>query len=153
VLLVGAAFAIPVITLRLMYRASLSEWAWWDSIRVNVPFLLPEPPMIIRAFRNNAKVLLFYNVGWWLAVRAVRRLRDPFTTDAAFTLAVYVVLAYFVVYIRELRHFLPLAILLLPLAVSEYAHAAEDRQPDVRLSTSGFDNHAAGPARGRPRRP
>ena len=38
--MVGIAFAVPVAVLRLMYRAPLGEWAWWQTIRVNVPFLV-----------------------------------------------------------------------------------------------------------------
>jgi hypothetical protein len=66
------------------------------------------------------------NARYWSTTPAVagdsrlRRLRDPFVTDLALTFARYLVLAYFVVYMRELRHMLPLAIAILPLAVSEY---------------------------------
>jgi hypothetical protein len=118
--LVAIAFAVPVAALRLIYRAPIGEWAWWQTIRVNVPFLVWDRAWIARAFRANAKVLLFYNVGWWLAIRALRRVRDPFVTDLALTCGCYLVLAYFVVYLRELRHLLPLAIVILPLGVSEY---------------------------------
>ena len=41
---------------------------------------------------------------------------------------VYLLLAYPVIYIRELRHFLPLAIIVLPLAIN----ALEQTSADVR---------------------
>lgn len=118
-LLVAAAFAVPTIVLRLLYRAPLSAWAWWDAARNNVPFL--DPARVGWTFRYNAKVLAFYNVGWVLAAIAAWRSREPFVRDLALTCGVYLILAYLVVYIRELRHFLPLAILILPLSLQEIA--------------------------------
>ena len=43
----------------------------------------------------------------------------PFVVSLGMTLACYVVLAWMVVYIRELRHMLPFTILVIPLAVAE----------------------------------
>ena len=48
---------------------------------------------------------------------AARRTR--IVTSLALTLACYVVLAWMVVYIRELRHMLPFTIFVIPLAVAE----------------------------------
>ena len=64
-------------------------------------------------------MLLFYNVGWIMAVWGVRARGSRLLTDAATVLAVYVPLAYVVVYVRELRHFLPLAIVVIPATVFE----------------------------------
>ena len=75
--------------------------------------------MIAKALRDNLKVLLFLNVLWWWAWRAWRRTQDSFVDSLALTLACYVVLAWMVVYIRELRHMLPFTILVIPLAVAE----------------------------------
>jgi len=118
-LAIAIAFAIPTAALRLMYRAPVSAWAWWDAARNNVPFL--DPARVGWTLRYTLKVLAFYNVGWILAARAAWRSRDPFVRDLALTCGVYLILAYIVVYVRELRHFLPLAILILPLSIREIA--------------------------------
>jgi hypothetical protein len=119
VLSCAIAFAIPNIILRTMYPAPLAQWAWWDTFRLNVPFLTLEGPVIIKSLRDNLKVIVFLNVMWFWAWRAWRRARDPFLTSLALTLACYVVLAWMVVYIRELRHMLPFTFFVIPLAVAE----------------------------------
>ena len=59
--------------------------------------------------------------------RAIRRSADSLLVDLAITGAVYLLLAYPVIYIRELRHFLPLAIVVLPLAIAEIEERGEER--------------------------
>ena len=115
----GIAFAIPTLTLRTIYPAPLAQWAWWDTFKLNVPFIVWEPDVIAKSLRDNFKVLLFLNVMWFWAWRAWRRSADSFVVSLGFTLACYVVLAWMVVYIRELRHMLPFTILVIPLAVAE----------------------------------
>jgi hypothetical protein len=123
----GIAFAIPTLALRTIYPAPLSQWAWWDTFMHNVPFLMWDPIVIAKSLRDNLKVLLFLNVMWLLALRALARLRssrrgstaDAFIVSLAMTLGCYVILAWMVVYIRELRHMLPFTILVIPLAVAE----------------------------------
>ncbi|HWI20271.1 MAG TPA: hypothetical protein VNT81_21100 [Vicinamibacterales bacterium] len=115
----GIAFAIPTLALRTIYPAPLAEWAWWDTFKLNVPFLVWDPVVIAKSLRDNLKVLLFFNVLLFFAWRGWRRRPDPFVVSLGMTLACYVVLAWMVVYIRELRHMLPFAILLIPLAVVE----------------------------------
>jgi hypothetical protein len=115
----GVAFAIPTLMLRTIYPAPISQWAWWDTFRLNVPFLVWQWPVIAKALRDNLKVLLFLNVTWFWAWRAWRRTEDSFVVSLGLTLACYVVLAWMVVYIRELRHMLPFTILVIPLAVAE----------------------------------
>ena len=115
----GIAFAIPTLILRTIYPAPLAEWAWWDTFKMNVPFLVWDPAVISKSLRDNLKVLLFFNVLLFWAWRAWRRTRDSFVVSLAMTLACYVVLAWMVVYIRELRHLLPFMILVIPLAVAE----------------------------------
>ena len=119
VALVTVAFAVPTAVLRVMYPAPLAHWAWWDMAYGNIPFLQPTLGALLVTLKNNLKVAVFFNVLWILAARAVRRSPDRFAADLAITLGVYLLLAYPVVYIRELRHFLPLAIGILPLAISE----------------------------------
>jgi dipeptidyl aminopeptidase/acylaminoacyl peptidase len=119
VIMIGIAFVIPNVVLRTMYPAPISQWAWWDTFRLNVPFLTLEGPAIVKSLRDNLKVILFLNVMWFWAWRAWRRKQDPFLTSLALTLACYVVLAWMVVYIRELRHMLPFTFFVIPLAVAE----------------------------------
>ena len=119
----GIAFAIPTLALRTIYPAPLAKWAWWDTFMLNVPFLVWQGNVIAKALRDNLKVLLFLNVLWFWAWRAWRRTQDAFVVSLGMTLACYVVLAWMVVYIRELRHMLPFTILVIPLAVAELEHA------------------------------
>ena len=112
------AFAIPTAVLRTMYPAPISQWAWWDTFRLNVPFATLEGPVIAKSLRDNLKVILFLNVLWLWAWRAWRRTRDPYLTSLALTLGCYVILAWMVVYIRELRHMLPFTFFVSPLAVA-----------------------------------
>jgi hypothetical protein len=115
----GVAFAIPTLTLRTIYPAPLAQWAWWDTFKLNVPFLVWDPIVLTKSLRDNFKVLLFFNVMLFWAWRAWRRTSDAFVVSLGLTLACYVVLAWMVVYIRELRHMLPFTILVIPLAVAE----------------------------------
>jgi hypothetical protein len=117
VVAVALAFIVPTAALRLLFPAPITEWAWWDAARNNIPFV--DASRVGWTLRYNFKVLAFYNVGWWFAPIAAWRSRSPFVRDLAATLTVYLLLAYIVVYIRELRHFLPLAILVLPLTLRE----------------------------------
>lgn len=115
----GLAFAVPTLALRTMYPAPLAQWAWWDTFRLNVPFLVWDPVVIAKSLRDNLKVLLFFNVLLLFGWRAWRRTHDEFVVSLGMTLACYVVLAWMVVYIRELRHMLPFMILVIPLAAAE----------------------------------
>ena len=128
VILCAIAFAIPTATLRIMYPAPLAQWAWWDTFKLNVPFVTWEGTVIAKSLRDNLKVILFLNVVWWWAWRAWRRTQDAYLTSLALTLACYVVLAWMVVYIRELRHMLPFTIFVIPMAVAEL-EAAGQRRP------------------------
>ena len=120
VVMCAAAFAVPTVVLRtVMYPAPVAEWAWWDTFKLNVPFATLEGAAIAKSLRDNLKVILFFNVLLWWAWRAWRRTRDPYLTSLALTLACYVVLAWMVVYIRELRHMLPFTFFVIPLAVAE----------------------------------
>lgn len=123
----GAAFAIPTLTLRTVYPAPLAQWAWWDTFRMNVPFIVWDPVVIAKSLRDNLKVLLFFNVLLLLGWQAWRRTRDAFVVSLGMTLACYVTLAWMVVYIRELRHMLPFMILVIPLAVAELEHSLNRR--------------------------
>lgn len=118
VVLAAAAFFVPTVVLRRVYPAPVSDWAWWHMLFVNVPFFQGNLHDLASTLRNNLKVLLFFNVLWVLAVRALRA-SDGFMKDLALTGLVYLLLAYPVIVLRELRHFLPLAIGVLPLAIGE----------------------------------
>ena len=69
--------------------------------------------------KNNAKVFLIYGVFWAVAARSIARRSDPFLRDLGIMAVFYLLIAYPVIYIRELRHFLPLAIVVLPAALAE----------------------------------
>jgi hypothetical protein len=124
----GVAFLIPTLILRTIYPAPLAQWAWWDTFKLNVPFIVWQGPVIAKALRDNLKVLLFLNVMWFWAWRAWRRTQDAFVVSLGLTLACYVVLAWTVVYIRELRHMLPFTIFVIPLAVAELERVLQDRR-------------------------
>lgn len=116
-LLCAAGFLIPTAFLRIHYPARFADWAWWGNVMLNVPFLRWRSEILIGAIRDNLKVMLFFNVLWLLAYQAFRRTTEPVLRDLVIVAAGYLVIAYVVVYIRELRHFLPLAIVILPLGV------------------------------------
>ena len=122
VVMCAIAFAIPTMALRTIYPAPISQWAWWDTFKLNVPFATLEAPVIVKSLRDNLKVILFLNVLWLWAWRAWRRSKDPYLTSLALTLGCYVILAWMVVYIRELRHMLPFTFFVIPLAVAELEH-------------------------------
>ena len=133
VIMCAIAFAIPTAVLRTMYPAPIAQWAWWDTFRLNVPFATLEGPVIAKSLRDNLKVILFLNVLWLWAWRAWRRTRDAYLTSLALTLACYAVLAWMVVYIRELRHMLPLTFLVIPLAVAELENLQEQDKTNTRV--------------------
>ena len=112
------AFAVPQIVLRTIYPAPFVKWAWWDMVFANVPFLQRSMYEFSLTIKNNIKVALFYNVFWIWAARRVLTIEDRFARHLGATAVAYLLLAYPVIYIRELRHFLPLAIVVLPLAVN-----------------------------------
>jgi hypothetical protein len=95
-----------------------------------VPFLRLERDIIITAIRDNLKLLVFFNVWGWLAIRAIRRTREPLWRELGVIGVIYLALMYVVVYLRELRHFLPLLIVLLPPAVSELDRLSKQRTAD-----------------------
>ena len=100
-----------------MYPAPVSQWAWWSNLALNVPFV--EPDNLSIAVVSNLKLLLLFNVLWLLASRAAARTADAFLRSLAMVGVFYLAIAYVVVYLRELRHFLPLAIVVIPLAAIE----------------------------------
>lgn len=129
--LTSVAFIVPTAILRGIYRAPLAHWAWWDMVFANVPFLQSSFDQVKLTIKNNVKVALFYNVFWVIAARQVFRLAEAFMTDLAATGLVYLILAYPVIYIRELRHFLPLAIIVLPMAMSAFERRASEPGPSA----------------------
>src|SRR4030095_6446184 len=109
-------------------------WAWWDTFKLNVPFIVWQWPVIAKALRDNVKVVLFLNVPWLWDCCACRPTQDGFVVSLGMTLACYVVLAWMVVYIRELRHMLPFTILVIPLAVAELERVLPDRRTNAERS-------------------
>jgi hypothetical protein len=119
VIVTGIAWLVPVMALRHIYPAPVAKWAWWKMAYVNVPFLQPDLPQFLMTLRYNVKVALFFNVFWILAARRVWTSSDGFLKDLGAACVVYLLIAYPVIFIRELRHFLPLAIVVLPAAIQE----------------------------------
>jgi hypothetical protein len=123
------AFVIPEAILRSLYPAPVSQWAWWSNLNLNVPFLRPE--FLGTALIDNLKLMLLFNVLWVLAYSTYRRTSEWFLRSLVMVGLAYLAMAYVVVYIRELRHFLPLAIIVIPLAVIEIDRAIGGRRADV----------------------
>lgn len=130
-ILCGLAVLVPEAILRTMYQAPVGDWAWWTAVSRNVPFLGSDSVSVLLALRENAKVLMLFNVLWVLAYRAYVRTREWFLRTLAIVGVIYLAMAYVVVYIRELRHFLPLAIIVIPLAMIEIERLLEDRRLDA----------------------
>jgi hypothetical protein len=127
-LLCAIAFLIPTAFLRLYYPARLAYWAWWGNVTLNIPFLRPQPRFVLAAMRDNLKLLISFNVLWILAYQTFKRTSHRDLRDLVYVGVLYLGLMYNVVMIRELRHFLPLAIIILPLSVM----ALEEGSPPVR---------------------
>ena len=125
------AFAIPTVLLRSIYRAPIGKWAWWDMAFVNVPFLQSSLAAFLVTVKNNLKVALTYNVLWGVAAVAIVRTTDRFLKDLGGMSLFYLLIAYPVIYIRELRHFLPLAIVVLPAAIG---YLESMQRPDDRAA-------------------
>jgi len=117
------AFLIPTAFLRWYYPAELQNWAWVGNISLNIPLIRPDSEHVIQALRTNLKVLLLFNVLWVLAYRTFSRAANPFARDLAWVGAGYLAILYVVVYLRELRHLMPLAIVIVPLAMVELERA------------------------------
>ena len=117
----------PVEAFLANYPAPVTEWAWWHNIMLNVPFLRPERDIIVTAIRDNLKLLVFLNVWGWLAIRAIRKTQEPLWRELGLVGLIYIALMYVVVYLRELRHFLPLLIVMLPPAVFEFERLSKQR--------------------------
>jgi hypothetical protein len=130
-LLCTIAFLIPTVILRVHYPAPFQYWAWWGNVTLNVPFLRPGRSFVVQAVRSNLKVLLLFNVLWVLAYRAFARASEHFVRDLVYVSLVYMAAMYVVVYIRELRHFLPLGIMIVPLAVVELERMVRTSEIDV----------------------
>ncbi|HET9705239.1 MAG TPA: hypothetical protein VFP85_14450 [Vicinamibacterales bacterium] len=101
------AFAIPTVILRTIYPAPFGEWAWWHNLGLN----LSSPDVL--------KLALFFNVWGVLAFLAWRRTSDRFLRDLGLLAMLYVAIMFVVIDLRELRHFMPLLIIVLPAAIAE----------------------------------
>jgi hypothetical protein len=114
------AFLVPTAVLRVLYPAPLAKWAWWETIFLNVPLLQLSRRTIAIAVQSNLKAFLLFNALWIVAARFLfKAAKGTLTRDLALTGVAYLVLIYPVVIIRELRHFLPLAIIVLPFSIAK----------------------------------
>ena len=114
--LCALAFAVPFVFLRWAYPAPLGEWAWWHNLGMN----LTSP-------RDTIKLVVFVNVWGWLAIQAWRTTREPLLRDLGLVSLLYVAIMYVVIDLRELRHFMPLLIVILPAAVGWLERMAAQR--------------------------
>jgi hypothetical protein len=126
----AVGFLIPTAILRTHYPAPLAYWAWWGNVTLNVPFLRPGRSLL-QVAQSNLKVFLLFNVLWVLAYRAFARASERFLRDLVYVSLFYTAALYIVVNIRELRHFLPLGIMIVPLAVTEIERMVGMREVDV----------------------
>jgi hypothetical protein len=113
------AFLIPYGLVRWLYPAPLSSLAFWWQLFNNVPFLQGDMGKSILAIQFNIKVFLFMNAFWILAVKYLLRREDAFMASLSYAMVLYVLIIYWVGFIRELRLFVPLAVLVLPAGMSE----------------------------------
>lgn len=123
VLICAVAFLVPTAFLRTYYPAELQNWMWVGNVSLNIPFIRPDSEHIIQASRTNLKVLLLFNVLWVLAYRAFESSTDLLVRNLAVVGVLYLAMLYVVVYLRELRHLMPLAIVIVPLAMIELERA------------------------------
>ena len=114
------AFAIPTVLLRTIYPAPFGEWAWWHNLGLN----LSSPGDVL-------KLAVFFNVWGVLALQTWRRTSDRFLRDLGLLALLYVALMFVVIDLRELRHFMPLLIIVLPAAIAELERRLA-RQPVSR---------------------
>jgi hypothetical protein len=120
-----AAFLVPTVILRMLYPAPLGKWAWWTAIFFNVPLFQLSWRMFAFAVKSSLMAAVVYNALWIVAVRALlKAAKGGFVRDLASTGAAYLALIFPVVLIREVRHFLPLAIVVLPAAIGELERRA-----------------------------
>jgi hypothetical protein len=68
---------------------------------------------------------------WLLACRTVVRTSNWLFRSLAAVGVLYLAMAYVVVYLRELRHLLPLAIIVIPLAIVEIERMLGGRRLDA----------------------
>ncbi len=118
-MVVGFSFLVPWGFVHWLYPAPASELAWWHNFHSNVPILHPDVEHIYKAVRKAFKVAVFFNVAWVLGIRGLLRSKNPFMLELFLVLCFYVLVLYVTVDVRELRQFVPLAIVLLPPAFKE----------------------------------
>jgi hypothetical protein len=122
------AFVIPTAIIRSTHPAPIEQWAWWEeNLKRNLPFYSSEPGYTATALRNDLKVLLFLHVAGFVSIRAWLRTRDQFLRSLGIVLVLYVCGGVAVFMYRELRHFLPVLILVVPLTVAELERALSPR--------------------------
>ena len=129
----GIAFAIPTLILRTIYPAPLAQWAWWDTFKLNVPFIVWDAAGDREgaARQPEGAAVPQRDAGSGPGARGGAP-QDSFVVSLGLTLACYVVLAWMVVYIRELRHMLPFTILVIPLAVPSWRSSRAERRENRR---------------------
>jgi hypothetical protein len=119
VVVVGLSFVIPWGFLHWLYPAPLQELAWWHNFFGNIPILHPDGRSVLLALRKSFKVFLFFNLAWVVGTRQLLKSRNSFMKDLFLVMCFYVVVLYVTVNVRELRQFVPLAIILLPATLHE----------------------------------
>ncbi len=121
VVVVGASFLVPWGFVHWLYPAPVSQLAWWSNFHGNLPIMHPDSAHVLQALRKTFKVAVFFNVGWVLGIRGLLRSKNPFMLELFLVLCFYVTVLYITVDVREMRQFVPLAIILLPATFKELA--------------------------------
>ncbi len=129
---VGLSFLVPWSFVHWLYPAPVSKLAWWYNFHSNIPILHPDTERILLALRKTFKVAVFFNGAWFLGIRGLLKSKNPFMIELFLVLCFYVSVLYVTVDVRELRQFVPLAIILLPAAFRDL----EGRLASVDMGTT-----------------
>lgn len=121
------AVAVPFVLVRLLIQSPSPDWWLTRDIGGNIPFLTGE--QTVTAFLANARVALMLGP---LVIPALYRFREhhPYHVLAAVIIPPFVVIHYLVGRIIELRLWLPLLTVLIPLAIGGIQKMIPSHSPE-----------------------
>lgn len=109
------AFIVPWIVLRTVYPAEAAQTAYWHMFKRNIPFLAGDEWLL--SVRSNLKVALFFNVLILNYLIRLRQSHKSFEWDALYSMVAYLIIVYWVGYVREVRLFWPCVVFYVPMAL------------------------------------